>query len=141
MWGRRACAVTVKHEMLRLVTMQARPLYILKMGRARCPPEFDCCACQRAAPLVTTASPGGHSGPGMGKIQRVQDGSAANSSMDPVSREDLLPVDLLRIVLAMDLSHERQIGLGRMDQEGMKGSRETLSPILTHRATPEHVEG
>jgi hypothetical protein len=54
----------------------------------------------------------------------------------------LLPVDLLRIVLAMDLSHERQTGLGRMDQEGMKGSRETLSPILyTHRATPEHVEG
>ena len=78
---------------------------------------------------------------GMGKIQRVQDGSAANSSMDPVSREDLLPVDLLRIVLAIDLSHERQTGLGRMDQEGMKGSRETLSPILTHRATPEHVEG
>ena len=94
------------------------------------------------AASATTASSGGHSGPGMGKIQRVQDGSAANSSMDPVSREDLLPVDLLRIVLAMDLSHERQTGLGRMDQEGMKGSRETLSPILyTHRATPEHVEG
>jgi len=42
----------------------------------------------------------------------------ANSSMDPVSREDLLPVDLLRVGSAMDLCHEkRQVGLGCMELE------------------------
>ena len=33
----------------------------------------------------------------------------------------MLPVDLLRIALVMNLSHEkRQTGMGHMDQEGMK---------------------
>ena len=54
------------------------------------------------------------------------------SSMDPVSGEDLLPVDLLRIALGMNLRHEkRQTGMGRMDQQGMKENSNHWSPGLT----------
>ena len=52
--------------------------------------------------------------------------------MDPVSGEDLLPVDLLRVALGMNLRHEkRQTGMGRMDQQGMKENSNHWSPGLT----------
>ena len=42
----------------------------LKMGRSLGPPKLGCCVKYVVAVM---ASPGGHSGPGMGKIQRVQE--------------------------------------------------------------------